>query len=197
MEILNIFFEPIKAIIPKLPGTLLNLLIGYIAIQVLIWMLSHLLKLTNLPKLRGIILSLARMTLWVILIIFLANNLGFNKLAIAISSSVLVVMFFLNTGLAPLITDAISGIFLCTDPDFRVGSKVRMGKGENAIEGYIKEVDMRKVRLLDENGNTHVLPNSVVDKEPWEVIDKADVSIKRKASIAKEKAKALIKGKLK
>lgn len=197
MDILNLFLEPIQAILPKIPSTLLNLIIGYIAIQVTLWIVASLLHLTSLPRLRGIILSLIRLALWVILIIFLANNLGFDKLAIAISGSALVLVFFLNTGLAPLITDAISGIFLCADPDFKIGSRVKIGKGENSTIGVVKEVDMRKVRLIDDEGNTHVMPNSILDKDFWTVLEKTETKFAAKTSIAKEKAKEIFKNKLK
>jgi hypothetical protein len=106
-------------------------------------------------------------------------------------------VFFLNTGLGPLVTDAVSGIFLCTDPDFCPGSRVRLGSSDKLVEGVIKQVDMRKVRLIDDNGCLHVFPNAVVDRDQWMVIERKDPVLKAKTKVVKEKAKKVIAEKLK
>lgn len=193
METISLFINPILNVMPKLPEVLIDLVVGYLAIQFSMGLLNKFLKVTKLPQLRGIIISLTKFALWIVLLIFIANNLGFTKLAIALSSSVLIIVFFLNTGVAPLITDALSGVFLCTDPDFRTGSRVRLGIGEDTTEGIIKEVDMRKVRILDDNGKIHVVPNSVVEKNEWTVIEKKEDVVRE----FKEKAKTALRSKLK
>jgi small-conductance mechanosensitive channel len=162
------------------------------------WLLRKFLKVTRLPKLRGLILSLTNLFLWTILIIFLANNLGFSKLAVAISGTILVLVFFLNTGLGPLVTDAVSGIFLCTDPDFCPGSRIQINRaGVDTVEGIIKQVDMRKVRIVDDQGRLHVFPNSLVDREHWLLLEKKDTVLKEKTKVVKEKARRVIAEKLK
>lgn len=189
------FITPIVEFIPRIPALIFYLLVGYVAIQITIWSLEKFISLTRLPKLKGIVLSLTKLGLWVVLIILISNVFGFNRLAVAISGTALVLVFFLNTALAPLITDAISGIFLCTDPDFMVGSRVRVGRGENQTEGVIKEIDMRKVRIVSEDGNVHVLPNAVIDKDEWTVIEKRESELKRKAAVAKEVIRNKLKSK--
>jgi small-conductance mechanosensitive channel len=155
--------------------------------------LNHFLKITKLPQVRGIIISLSKFILWIMLLIFVFNNLGFGNFAIALSGSVLVLAFFLNTGVAPLITDVVAGVFLCTDPDFKTGSMVRLGNGDNATEGIIKDVDMRKVRILDDDGRIHVVPNSVIEKNEWTVIEKKDSVTQKATTRAKEIIKKSIK----
>lgn len=197
MEPFEFIVDPMLRILPKLPEVIFNLLVGYLLIKLVVWLLKNFLKATKLPQLKGFALSLVNTALWVVLIIYLSNILGFNRLAIAISGSVLVLAFLLNNGLAPLIADVISGVFLCTDGDFKVGSRVRLGKGDNATEGKVLEIDMRKVRLVDDTGNIHVIPNSVIDKDEWVVVEKKESEIKKTAAVAKEKAKTVIKNKLK
>jgi small-conductance mechanosensitive channel len=192
MNIVNLFVEPITRILPKLPIALLDLVIGYIIIRVLMGLLNHALKISKLPQVRGIIISLTKFILWIILLIFIFNDLGFGNFALALSGSVLVLAFFLNTGVAPLITDILAGVFLCTDPDFKTGSRVKLGTGENVTEGVVKDVDMRKVRILDDNGKIHVVPNSVVEKNTWIVLEKKDDTVKR----VKDKAKEIIQKKI-
>jgi small-conductance mechanosensitive channel len=193
MNIVNLFVEPVIRILPKVPEALLDLLIGYIIIRILMGALNHFLKITKLPQVRGIIISLSKFILWIMLLIFVFNNLGFGNFAIALSGSVLVLAFFLNTGVAPLITDVVAGVFLCTDPDFKTGSMVRLGNGDNATEGIIKDVDMRKVRILDDDGRIHVVPNSVIEKNEWTVIEKKDSVTQKATTRAKEIIKKSIK----
>lgn len=177
--------NPVVGFLPKIPLLVFYLLLGYAGIQITVWVLEKVISLTGLPKLKGILLSLTKFALWVVLIILISNVFGFNRLAVAISGTALVLVFFLNTGLGPIITDAISGVFLCGDSDFATGSRVRIGKAENATEGRIKEIDMRKVRLVSDDGNVHVIPNSVVDKEEWTVIEKTESPLAKKAAVAK------------
>jgi small-conductance mechanosensitive channel len=195
MEQISNMVEPIINFLPKIPLLIIYVLLAYIAIEIIIWVLEKIIALTHLPKLKGIILSLTKLSLWVVFVILISNTFGFNRLAVAISGTALVLVFFLNTGLAPLITDAISGIFLSTDPDFLVGSKVRIGKGEQATEGIIKEIDMRKVRIKSADGNVHVIPNSVIDKDEWVVIEKTENVLKKRALIAREVIKNKIQSK--
>jgi small-conductance mechanosensitive channel len=187
------FGRPIVELFPKLPEALLDFAVGYVIIKILIWLLDHFLRLTKQPKIKGIIISLAKMALWLILFIVIANNMGFNRLAVAISGSVLILAFILNNGLAPLVSDALSGIFLCADQDFKPGSRIRIGKGKEAMEAELIEVDMRKVRFIDDKGLIHVFPNSKVDKEEWVVVSKPETRSLKTAVAAKE----LIKRKLK
>lgn len=182
MEIFNLFLEPIKLIVPKLPGAILNLIIGYILIRVINFIVKKLIRFLKFPKLRGIILSGINLFLWVLLITFIASSMGFGKLALAISSSAIVLVFFLNTGAAALISDIVSGLFLIQDPDFGVGMRVSIGSGDAKVEGIIKDIDMRKVRILDDKGNLHVFPNSNIEKNEWVLLEKD-----RKSSLKKVK----------
>lgn len=197
MEIFSFLGEALLRILPRIPEVLFNLLVGYLVIKFVVWVVGYFLKITQLPKLKGVALSILELVLWVLLIVLISNTLGFNKLALAISGSMVVLAFLLNNGIAPLVSDAISGIFLCTDGDFRVGSRVRVGKGENTTEGVIKEIDMRKVRIKDDDGNMHVLPNSLIDKDEWTVLTKSEShELVKKATVAKEKAKEIVRNKL-
>lgn len=190
MNILNLFIDPFVKLLPKLPGVLMDIIIGYVIIKIILWFFKKALKLTNLPRLQGILLSLANFVLWVMLIVFIANNLGFDKFAVAITGSFVVLAFILNNGMAPLISDIFSAIFLCTDPDFKVGSRIRIGNGEGMTEGILKSVDMRKVRIKDDDGNIIVVPNSLTDKEKWIVLEKVESKPRYK------EAKEAIKNKL-
>lgn len=181
--------EPILRIVPKIPEVIFTLLTGYLIISFTIWFLEYLLSLAKLPKLKGIALSIIKTALWLVLIIFIANMLGFTKLALALSGTALVLAFFLNNAMGPLLMDIVSGVFLCGDPDFKTGSKVKIGKGDDGVVGILMEVDMRKVRIKDEKGAVHVFPNAVLDRDVWTVLEKPESRVKRAGVALKNKLK--------
>lgn len=171
MEIVKLFLDPLAKILPKIPGALLNLLIGLILIKIATALIRRGIKILKIPHdLRGIIITLSKLFLWLFLIIFIVSQLGLGNLAVLISGSAVVLVFFLNTTAGPLLSDIFAGLFLIGDPDFTVGMKVQVNDGKT--EGLIKGIDMRKVRILDSKGKLHVVPNSVIEKGVWTVIER-------------------------
>lgn len=167
------FVDPIVKVFPRIPNALLILTLGIIFIKISIIVLDRFLSLRviKLPNgLKGILISVVRLFLWVFLFIFIISNLGFNNLALAISGSTAILIFFLSSGAGGLIADTISGIFLVGDPDFNVGDKVKAG--EKDTEGIIYDMDMRKTRIKDKKGDIHVIPNSIIEKKEWIVLEK-------------------------
>jgi small-conductance mechanosensitive channel len=170
MDIFNAFVHPIIKLGPKLPEAALNLVVGFILIEVILFFAKRFLKIVRIPKdLKGLFLSGMRAILWLFLIIFVIKALGLGNLVLAISGSAVILAFVLNQGAAGLISDIISGISLAGDKNFHVGMKVSLNEGKTV--GIIKSVDMRKVRILDEKGQIHVVPNSVVEKNEWLVLE--------------------------
>lgn len=173
MEVVNVILGPVGQIVPKLPPALFSLLIGMLLIKVVIFFLRHSLKVLKFPTdLRGLIISLSKVGLWILLVIYLASILGLDKLALAISGSALVLVFFLNNSAATLIGDLVAGFFLIGDPDFEVGMRVVANEGKT--EGVITSIDMRKVRVIDDSGNLHILPNSIIEKGEWTVLERKE-----------------------
>jgi len=171
MDVINLFVEPIKQIIPKIPGAFLDLIVGVIVIKILVAIVRHGVKLLKIPKdLRGLIITLTKLTSWVILTIFIVSELGLGNLAVMLSGSAVILVFFLNTSVGPLLADIFSGLSLISDPDFTVGMKVQVNDGKT--EGVIRGIDMRKVRIEDSKGKLHVIPNSLIEKGVWTVIER-------------------------
>lgn len=192
MNILSAFINPILKIGPHLPIAIINLIIGYIFIRIIVAVAKRLLKFSRFPKdLKGLAISALRVILWLILIIFIAQALNLGNIVVAISGSAIILAFILNTGAAGLVSDIISGIFLAGDPNFHVGMKISLNEGKTV--GIIKSLDTRKVRILDDAGVIHVLPNSLVEKGEWVVLG----GVRKEQTKAFEKTKEAIKRRLK
>lgn len=161
----------LNKVVPNIPLTVLGILIGVLIVRMLIRVTRYLMKLTTLPKgLRQIIASAIETILWLVLTIQVLSWLGFGGIIVFFSSSALALGILLAAGGSTLLADLVSGIFLARDIDFNVGDEVRAG--ENPIEGVIESMDVRRVRIRDKKGLLHILPNSVVERKEWVVLQR-------------------------
>ena len=63
-------------------------------------------------------------------------------------------------------SDIIAGLFLALDADLDIGFRVKAG----GVEGVIEKIDLRKIRIRDDQGRLHVVPNRTVEGAAWTVI---------------------------
>jgi len=186
LKVAESFWRPVANFIPKIPVVILTLIVGYFIIRILILVLNRALRLSRLPRaLIGVIVSLALIVMWVILFAEIARELGMGSLAVTISGSLAVLALALATGASGLASDIISGVFLARDHDFEIGYKIKIAN----TEGVVHSIDIRKIRLVDEEGNIHIFPNARLDKEGWQVISREieDNKIKAKKMLDNNK----------
>lgn len=180
IDLIDSFVNPIKAILPKLPPLLLALVLGIIIIKVLTELSKYFLKVARVPKaLTSIIMSLLSIVLWLLLFSELAREMGMTSVALTVSGSLVIVGLALSNGATALTSDIIAGVFLAKDRDFEIGYKVKIGD----IEGTIQHIDVRKVRVVDNKGILHVIPNANIDKSGWTVLERELKDDKIKKSI--------------
>jgi moderate conductance mechanosensitive channel len=171
----NVFSDEVvrtfENIVPKLPSALIGLLVGILIIKLLSWFGQALLGLVRMPSgLRGIMISMLDGVLWVVLAVSILQTLGLEKLALALSGSIAILGLAVATGASSLAADILAGIFLAKDRDFSVGDNVIAG--ENKTEGVIEKMDMRRTRIRGKDGQLHVIPNSVIERKEWVLLEK-------------------------
>jgi small conductance mechanosensitive channel len=143
--------------------------VGVVVLYLFSWLLEKLLRVARTPRtLHDIIISISRVVMWVILIAIIFQSIGLPQVALALSSSLAIVGVALGAGANGLVQDVISGLFLARDQDFDTGFRIKSGD----IEGIIKRVDIRKVRIEDSKGCIHVVPTSSFDKTSWVVLSR-------------------------
>jgi small-conductance mechanosensitive channel len=96
---------------------------------------------------------------WIIVIGAALNALGLDEVALAVSGSIALVALALGTAVSGTTSDIIAGVFLASDEDFKVGYTVTAA----GVTGVIKSIDLRKSRILAEDGKLHVVPNTAVE----------------------------------
>lgn len=181
----------IKTILPMVPGALFDLLFGILIIEVLIFITRFVMKIFKVaPGLRGVWSGIIQTVLWIFLTIAILNELGFSGVIYFFTGSIAALGLAMAAGGSTLVADVVAGIFLARDEDFNVGDEIIAG--ETPTLGVIESMDSRRVRLRDDKGVLHVIPNSVVERKEWVVIRRGhEVSpLKRAAKVARRAAVA-------
>lgn len=169
IDLVDSFINPIKQFLPKLPPLILSLILGIVIVVLLAGLAKYFLKIARIPKaLAGIILSLLTIILWILLFSELAREMGMTSVAITVSGSLIVLGLALSNGATALTSDIIAGVFLAKDRDFEIGYKVKIGD----IKGTIQSIDVRKVRIIDDDGKLHIIPNANIDKSGWTILER-------------------------
>ncbi len=170
MDIITEYLDTLVKYVRLLPWAVIAIILGWVIIKVIVFFLRRAIKLAKVPKdVQGLIITVTRLILWVVLFITIFQSLGMGGLAVALSGSAAVVAFFLSASIGPLLSNIFAGLFLVGDPDIKVGMKVTVNDGKTT--GIIRGIDMRKIRIEDEKGLLHVVPNSLVEGTEW-VIEK-------------------------
>lgn len=168
-DTLLLFWHPIERYGPRIPELVITLVIGIVAIKVASMLFAKVLKVAKFPKtLSSIISTVATIVLWVLFFSEILRQAGMSNLALTLSGSAVVVGLILANSVAPVIADIASGLYLAKDPDFEVGYRIKFAD----FDGVIRKIDIRKVRIRDDSGKLHVVPNSLVDKSSWIVLSR-------------------------
>jgi small-conductance mechanosensitive channel len=163
----DIFLSHFNVFIDRLPGVILTLFFGYIGIHILQSLFTIALRTARVTKaMQDILHSTIATLLWIVLIALTFQSLGLNQIAIALSTSVAVIGFGVASGATKLVSDILAGLFLAKNRDFRIGQRIKM----TDLEGQIHSLDIRKVRVLGDDGTLYIIPNTKFDEQTWQTV---------------------------
>lgn len=169
MSFTDRLFEIMLRAWEKMPELILTLIVGYIVIKILKSVLKGLLGFSRANSaLRGILLSVIDVGLWLLLLAALMQQVGLTQISLALSGTVAIAALALSTGASAFVQDLVAGIFLAQDPDFKSGDRLKI----EDVEGVVERMDARKIRMRDDKGRLHIFPNSHFDKTQWTVLKK-------------------------
>lgn len=182
-----------NAILPNVPKAIVAFIIGFLIIKILARFIRGALKWTRWPEgLQEILNTLIRVALWIFLAITILQVLGLTNVALAISGSFAILLIGFATGISNTVSDLMAGLQIANDKDFKVGYKVKAG--DQKTEGIVREMDVKKIRIVDGDGHMHVIPNSVVEKNEWVVLERhVHSKMPRASAILKDKVKGKVK----
>lgn len=162
-------FELLAKSWDRLPQLLLTLIVGFILIKLIKAFLHGLVGYSKANSaLKGILLSVLDVALWIFLIAALMAQVGLTQISLALSGTVAISALALSAGSTAFVQDLVAGIFLAQDPDFNPGDRIKVDE----VEGVVERMDARKIRLRDNKGVLHIFPNSHFDRSAWMVLKK-------------------------
>lgn len=146
--------------VPKLPPLLLIIVVGSFVIRLLQRVLQKMMVITGLNTiLLSFINAFLGFACWVFIISLSFSILGFPSISLAFSGSIALIIVGVASNASSLIQDLLAGIFLIAEPEFTIGTKVRV----NNIVGTVVGLDIKKTKIMDLEGNIHVISNKVFD----------------------------------
>ena len=162
-------FELLARSWDRLPQLLLTVVAGYILIKLIRMFLHSLMGYSKAnTALKGILLSVLDVAMWIFLIAALLQQVGLTQISLALSGTVAISALALSAGSTAFVQDLVAGIFLAQDPDFNPGDRIKV----DDVEGVVERMNARKIRLRDDKGVLHVFPNSQLDRSAWMVLKK-------------------------
>ena len=151
---------------------LLSIIILILALNIFKYIKKFIFKLLNksqiIPDLVTLIIEMTRFFYWILIFALILNLFGFEEIALALGGSLALVGLGLAKSISSLASDLISGIFLIFDEDFNVGIQTMAG----GVEGKVESIGIRKIKIRDNEGNLHVIPNKKVDDTTIIIKDK-------------------------
>jgi len=172
-DFITAFFHPLIQVAPKIPGALLEFVLGYLFIKVFMFFVKRLIKFARVSAaIRHLLIAIIETVSWIFLVIYILNDLGLGSLVVALTGSAVLIGFILNNGLSQAVSDIFSGISLSRDKDFKVGMKI--STNEDKIVGEVVAMNIRKVKIVDDKGKLHVVPNSMFDKNEWVIVEEKE-----------------------
>lgn len=144
----------------RIPVALIVLLISWVLIRRYKKILQAMLSRGKMdPILINLVLSGSVAAGWIVSISLVFSILGFNTIAIALSGSLGLIALGLASSANNVVSDLYGGISLIAESSIRVGRRIRAA----GVEGRIIDMNIRKLRLMDDAGNIHIIPNKAVD----------------------------------
>jgi len=133
--------------------------------------------------LRHVVRSVGRTVLGVFIVLYTANDLGFDLAPLLAGAGI--AGLAIGFGSQSLVKDVISGFFVLLEDQYGVGDTVRIG----THEGVVDEMTLRVTVLRSVDGEIHVIPNgniqtiSVLSRDWRRAV--VDVSVSRREEVGR------------
>ena len=167
---LSLIEQKIQEALPAVGGFLLKVLLAlvcyFIGVKVIGWLVKHLKKSMTRLRLEGAVISfagsLAKMVLYVLLIMAILGNFGVEGTSVAalLASAGVGVSLALQGGLSNLA----GGLILLWLKPFRTGDYIIEASGGR--EGTVKKIEMYYTTLATMDNREIVIPNSQLTNNP-------------------------------
>jgi len=153
----NEFLDNLAAFTPKLITVAIILVIGFIVIKVLVHLIDKFFNKVNFDRsVETFIENMARVGLWMILLIIILSNLGVNVSGLIAGLGIM--GFIVGFALKDTLGNLASGIFILFQKPFKVGDWINVG----GIVGGVERVGIAACVLKSPDNVKITIPNSKI-----------------------------------
>jgi small-conductance mechanosensitive channel len=110
----------------------------------------------RIKTLDGLVGAIVRVVAWMIAVFMIINELGINTAPLLASAGVLGLA--IGFGAQSLVKDFVSGVFIITEHQYRVGDYISIG----TVSGTVEAITIRTTIIRDLDGNVHHVPNGTI-----------------------------------
>jgi len=158
--------------LPRMAGACVIFLVGALAIHGVLRPVGRRLlrRVKWKPAILSLTLSVVTTVAWILVVSGIFAVLKLTVIAATLSGSLALVALAVAQGAKNTTADIVAGLFLAVDEDLDIGYRVTAG----GVEGVVEKIDLRKIRIRDDQGRLHVVPNRAVEGAAWIVHRKLD-----------------------
>lgn len=106
--------------------------------------------------LNSLVSAVVRVGTWVLAIVMIVSEMGVNMGPLLASAGFVAIV--LGIGAQSLIKDFVSGIFIISEDQYRIGDTIKVG----SVQGEVEAITIRTTILRDIDGNVHHVPNGTI-----------------------------------
>jgi len=133
------------------------IIVGFVVIKLINRYLSHFFDKLDFDRTSKILIqNTVKIFLWIILIMIILSNLGFNITGFIAGLGIL--GFIVGFATKDVLSNLAAGIFLLINRPFKVGESVEVAK----IKGTVKEISISACIVITENKEYVTIPNSKI-----------------------------------
>lgn len=123
--------------------------------------------------------SILRIITWFIVAALILHELNILKALTPLLAGAGIASLIIGFGTQTFIKDFVSGIFIVSENQYRVGDVVEIGGGVGvgSVEGTVTNISMRTTTIRDNDGAIHVIPNGGIMRAANKTLDSAKINI--------------------
>lgn len=157
--------------IPAIVAGILFLLVGLAFAKLLRRILQSVVARSRVaPKFASLLVKVVYFFLVYVLLVAFLEIIGLGQIALALAGVIALLGLAIGMATSGVLGDIVAGAFLLGDRDFRAGFTVQAA----GVTGVVEDVDLRKVRIRDEDGTLHVVPAKKVEGDVWKVLARGE-----------------------
>ncbi len=162
--------------VPRIVGAAVTLVVGVLLLRLVLPAARGGLQRAGIAQGAPFVLTAVSGAGWIVILSAAFQALGLSELALGLFGGTVLLVLLVAYTASGAAADLLAGLLLAQDPDFNVGARIRATVAQHEVEGEIVALDSRKVRLRDDAGQLHVLPNRLVEGAPWTLLVRAPAS---------------------